>query len=98
MSASYLAYDIAKEFENNGLEVWFRNNEDYVANGKWYKQDYVSIEICQKKFEDDKWSYEIRLYREAKGHLPLFKERMNETKNAEYYYDMICNEIKKLVE
>lgn len=97
MTLSNVAYQTATKFEEIGFDVWFRNNEDHIAEGWWYSKAYVSIEIYQKKFADDAWGYEIQLYIQSKGHAPVFKERMTEGKDADYYYAMIINKIEEKI-
>lgn len=84
MTLSYLAYQTVAKFENYGFDVWFRNNEDHIAN-----TIDVQIEIVDKKFADDTWGYEIQLYSVMHGSQPFFKERMTEDNDADYYFAMI---------
>lgn len=94
---SYEAYQVAQIFENEGKEVWFRDNEDHIV---WMEQNgvHVSVELCQKKFEDDVWGFELRIYAQDNGHLPIFKERMSNKNDAKFYYDMINMKINKYFE
>lgn len=96
MTLSNVAYQTATKFEEIGFDVWFRNNEDHIAEGV-ISGENISIEICQKKFADDAWGYEIQLYIQSKGHMPVFKERMTEGKDADYYYAMINNKIEEKI-
>ena len=84
MTLSFTAYTVTKKFEDYGFDVWFRNNEDHIADNS-----NVSIEICQKKFADNSWGYEIQLYSVMHGSQPFFKERMTANNDADYYFAMI---------
>lgn len=97
MTLSHLAYQTATKFEDDGLDVWSRNNEDHIIEGWWYSKAYVSIEICQKKFADGAWGYEIRLYIKDNQKTSSFNCRMSEKKSADYYYAMINNKIEEKI-
>lgn len=82
------AYKTIQKFEEIGFDTWFRNNEDHIADN-----DRMSIELCQAKFEDGKWGYEIRLYAADHGNAPFFKERMTTENGEEFYFSMINKKV-----